>query len=104
MKLITERSLIKDICDHWKEQYGRSIAKGKDDKYNIYCKLCALDTDIATKEDIADIIGNDSWVKVHCDECNKNVATVVVLGEEYDYDSKTAYICPNCLKKALKLL
>jgi hypothetical protein len=51
------------------------------------------------------IIGNGSWTRVpQCNECKTNGAAVVQIGDEPDYESHTAWVCEDCLKKALALI
>ena len=71
----------------------------------IHAKLVALDTETATAADVAAIIGNESWVRVEdCSDCGaKYLKSVTQLGEEPDYESQTAYVCDDCLRKALAL-
>lgn len=58
-----------------------------------------------TKDSILQTVGKDygSWYIFSCDECAKTVEEIVQLGEELDYDSATANVCFNCLKKAISL-
>lgn len=100
MKLITQRSLIKNIVKSWASAYPEKEWPYKQDTlYN----LKKLDLNKATGKDIANIIGNDSWTIMRCNECNKDVKHVVQLGQEPDYESATAQICFSCLNKAVKL-
>lgn len=39
-----------------------------------------------------------------CDQCNKEVDTLVVVGQEPDYESRTASLCPDCVKAAFDVL
>lgn len=56
-----------------------------------------------TEEHVERIIGNNTWTRNVCDECGNDSEITVQLGEEPDYDSATAKICQECLKKALSL-
>lgn len=101
MKLITERSLIRGVAQRWREQYPLGRAEKFDE---IYCRLAALNAETATAEEIEKIIGNSSWTDVpSCDECGERRGCVVELGEEPDYESRTAQICLGCLHKAINL-
>ena len=53
--------------------------------------------------EVNEIIGNDCWTTSRCDECGSTVYDVVQLGQELDYESSTAWICRECLIKALEL-
>jgi hypothetical protein len=68
----------------------------------ILHRLRAIDKDKATAEDVKAIIGNDSWTRIDCDECNQRVSVAVSLGAEPDWDSDTATICVECLGKAIE--
>lgn len=110
MRLITLRSQIKKVCIHWKSTYlgsGNDWAKlgyyGSDKKH-IYNQLMKLDLDTCTPQDVAVIIGNDSWARQHeCGECDNKFDTVIEIGQEPDCESYTAYLCLDCLKKAVSL-
>jgi hypothetical protein len=103
MELITERSLIATVSERWREQYSSSRYP---DKQSIAVRLEKLDLKTATAEQVKEIIGNDSWTRVpRCSECGtESVARIVRVGEEPDYDSNTAYLCPSCVCKAMKLV
>lgn len=124
MKVLSERNQVRVVADQWKKQYSRECNEEYKEKqqqgiYNpftgetypigekkkIYEKLCALDKETATAEDVAKIIGNDSWVKPwECGECGKASWQVAEVGEDANYESYTAYVCLDCLKKAVDLL
>lgn len=109
MKLLTERTGVRDVAQRWDDAYshhssnyklvsGVSIAEASR-------KLHALDPEKATAADVATIIGNTSWVgSSKCNECKQEVAAAVEVGDEPDYDSATATMCLPCLRKAVALL
>ncbi len=45
----------------------------------------------------------DLITKCNCNECGKNADIVVQLGQEPDYESATANICLDCLKRAVEI-
>lgn len=98
MKLMTTRSMIQGVAQAWRFQYERF--KCGADKMEIADKLDALDKDTATSEDVARIIGNDSWTKLRCDECARYVEAVVQVGEEPEIESHTACLCRECFDNA----
>jgi hypothetical protein len=103
VKLITIRSQIRDVAARFSAQYrGNS---GNPAWRETIARLEHLDKETATPEDVAAIIGNKSWVAyTHtCNDCGKESEIVVMVGDEPDYDSHTAWICPSCLQKALTL-
>lgn len=103
MQLITERDLIRGVAKAWDEQYGTPT----DPKYSetlVSQRLHELDTEKATAQDVAAIIGNDSWTTLRCHECGKDTTTILRLGEPPDYESNTADICPTCIRQAYQAL
>ena len=50
------------------------------------------------------VTGDKTHTWTRCDECNTLVVAVVELGEISDYDSRTAWVCVDCLQAALDLL
>lgn len=105
MNLLNERNQVRTVAEKWRRQYG-SGSYGADDRgRNVGDELSQLDKETATAEQVAEIIGNKSWVsKVTCDECGVQTWDAVQIGEEPDYESATAEICADCLRAALKLL
>jgi hypothetical protein len=98
MKVITKQQLIDTVTEKWKREYGECNSE----KHNkIYSKLCALEN--PTEEQIAEVIGNSTWTRNDCTECGNDVDVIVEIGEEPDYRSNTAWLCLECLQKALKL-
>ena len=93
MELITRRERAKNAYTSWIKQYG----KGKSDIAKMLVNL----GNSPKPDDVDKIIGNSSWTEVSCSECKKPQDSVVIIGEEPDYESYTAYICRSCLIKAL---
>ena len=93
-------------ANKWKERYqkpnGTWMKTCSGDSGEVWRKLDALgstpDPDAVDKA-----IGNESWTRVGCDECGAR-GDVVQIGQEPDYESSTAWICAECLAKALQLL
>ena len=106
MIVLDERTQVKNAIRRWVHMYGLD-GTYRDDKRSrrVGAELMALDQDTATAADVAEIIGNSSWVcERACDECGKETWEVVRLGEEPGYDSSTACVCRDCLRAALRLL
>lgn len=98
MKHLSEKEQIRGVARSW----ARQCAKRKPE---ISEKLEKLNIETVTAKDVQEIIGNNSWVcKTKCDECLNETWDCVQLGEEPNYESRTANICKNCLIKALELL
>lgn len=105
MKLITERSLIKEVAENWRQHYptNRQLMSASSDA--IHSRLLALDLSTATADDVSCIIGNDLWTRIPpCGECNRSVSVVVEIGEPRGYESDTARVCLDCLRRAAELI
>lgn len=111
MHLITIRGIIKNLPALWRESHKETI-KNNTPAYSPNARsnaeiarlLDALDTDTATPDDVAAIMGNNSWTDIHCNECKQIVPSAVQIGEEPDYESYTAIVCLQCLGKAASLI
>ncbi len=104
MKLITERDVIRNVAKQWGYQYPQNrLLQSGSNSGDIYNKLLALDKETATKGDVAEIIGNDGWVKINCDECGVPVDAVVRVGEN-TYNDSGSCLCKECLENAFNLI
>lgn len=105
MKLITERTQVREVEQRWSQQYQKGSPYGQDaDKQAIAKALRAIDTENATADDVAAIIGNRSWVRPStCDECGELVGVAVEFCEEQEDGSRTTTLCRACLHNALLL-
>lgn len=102
---VTVRQLIQELPDRWAVQYKEEIKRDKGEKARIYKKLKALDLNTVSPQTVADIIGNDSWTLLSCDQCNAvKIDSVVVVGEMPYYDTSTAHLCYDCCKAAFALI
>ena len=102
MKTCTERDQAREVARRWRSQYASIDDSAKSE---IGRKLEQMDSETATAADFAKVIGNSSWCKPKtCDECMNASWDVVMIGQEPDYDSHTAWVCANCLRAALALL
>ncbi len=99
-KLLTERQQIRDVLAAWNVQYPGG------DPWGTASDLAKLDLETASANRIAAIIGNDSWVAPKCcDECGSGPSwNMIRVGEEPSYDSSTAILCFDCLRKAVALV
>jgi len=101
MKLITRQSLANKACERWAEQYP---IERWPDRQLVLKKLIELG-DNCNPDEVDAIIGNGSWTRTKCDECNNDDGVdVIQLGQEPDYESNTANICKDCLDKGLFIL
>ena len=101
MTVITERQLIRHVAKAWATQYAGSADT---EKQEIGRHLAALNGKTASADQVAQIIGNRSWTQLRCDECGQMVPWVVQVGEEDDYESRTATLCRACVRQAAKLI
>ena len=119
MELRTNRDLIAGIAEAFKRRHCRKgLPNLAADFYDAqsgwfryqnsdpkakYEQLLAL-PDSATEEQVVAIVGSNVWTQNLCSHCGRDVEVTVLLGEEPDYDSYTAWICPECLREALRLV
>lgn len=105
MKLLDEKSQINDVADRWIAQYGHGTYCSDTRGRHVGKELLAINKESATASDVAEIIGNNSWVcEKSCSECGAESWNIVQIGEEPDYESHTANICRDCLVAAIALI
>jgi hypothetical protein len=105
MKHLNERTQIKDAIKNFVATYGLGTYGADRRGKNIGEELLALDPETATASEISKIIGNTAWcAKRVCDECGTVTWDIVEIGEPPYYESATAEICIDCLKKAVQLI
>jgi hypothetical protein len=114
MKITTQRDMIRAVATRWRKQYepfadDRPIWRGElksppRNKRQIADLLDVLDGESATPDDVFNIIGNSSWTRLSCNECGKETDAVLIVGEPQDYESRTASLCFECVKKAADLI
>jgi len=112
MKVTTQRELIRALPRRWRNTYkpfsgvpaimypGNKKGSPIPNKRDVADKLDLIDVETATPEEIGDIIGNTSWTRLTCDQCREECERVISVGEEPNYDSNTASLCPSCLSQA----
>lgn len=105
MELLNERNQVRTVAERWRAHYGEGTYGADKRGRAVGRELAALDPETATAEQVAEIIGNRSWVGQNtCHECGAQTWSAVQLGEPPGYESRTATICANCLLSALALL
>jgi hypothetical protein len=100
MRLITRKSKASDAAIAWAKQYPPEHDHFRD-KQDKAKRLIELGSN-PNPDDVDSIIGNGSWTRTKCHQCNAENIDVVELGQEPDYESHTANICKPCIEKALK--
>ena len=95
--LLTKQHLVNTVDECWKKQYYRddSWYPYNDDKIQKYEKLVNLGEN-KNQEDVDKIIGNSSWTRLICHNCNKDVEAVFIFGTAHD----SLYVCKDCVKVA----
>jgi hypothetical protein len=112
MRFKTKRHVLDGVAGRWKSRYwnvveGWKVFSGDKESREVrYNKLLKLPK--ATKEneaylqrEIHNIIGNDSWTRLECTSCERNVDEVVLFKAP---DGSDIGLCKDCLTKALKLM
>ena len=97
--LLTKQHLA-NIADYrWKEQYYRddSWSYYGEDKVETYEKLVNLGKN-KNPEDVDKIIGNSSWTRLICHNCNKDVDAVFAFGIGHN----SLHICEDCVNIAVE--
>lgn len=100
MKLFTK----KEVLDNLLERYTKWIG----DKHRTFrCGRNSADVikqlseeDNLTQERAQEIVGDTYSLELICDECGKDSSALIRLGEQPDYESRTASICQKCLANA----
>ena len=114
MHITTQRDLIRAVAGRWRDTYApftndkpmfslhvaRPVLRAKK---VISEELDALDPETATADEVNIIIGNESWTRLSCDECGSNVDVILTVGQEPDYESRTASLCKSCVQKAANM-
>jgi hypothetical protein len=105
VKVITRQTLANEALQKWVRQYHASPGEPHYSWANpIKERLMALGP--SPEPDAVDAaVQNGSWTQVPaCDECGGQPEIAVCVGQEPDYDSRTAFLCRACLVEALKKL
>ena len=105
MNIITKRDRIRTVAKRWSKQYGIGTHWEADPvKQGISQSLEMLDKETCSADDVAKIIGNNSWTRMRCDECKEDTTWIIQLGEMLRYENNTANICRACFDKAITLV
>lgn len=102
MKVLKLQDKLNNVPKRWSNQY---INTKNEEKIYINNALHSLDKPLR-KEDIDKIIGNDSWTSFKCEECDKQVDTLVYYeGKHFDgYEGPNIALCKSCLTNGLEIL
>ena len=115
MDITTQRQLIQAVARRWFETYSpfkddrplfswrTGVASPPLNKKQIYEKLLELDGDTATAEYVEATIGNRTWTTLICDQCRREVESLIMVGQEPDYESRTCSLCKECVAEAFAM-
>lgn len=99
--ITTRKSVIAAAPDRWEAQYADYTGSDVSGKTRITEALKALPAADVTKENVDLIIGNESWTRLVCDQCQQDSDVLA------NFDGCSEYpvsICLKCLKKANRLI
>lgn len=99
--IVTRQMLASQAAKAWQAQY-KAPEYRHSDKMSTLVELVALGP-TPTPEQVNAVIGNSSWTRLACDQCGKEVETVIVVGHTPDHESGTALLCITCLEQAYNL-
>lgn len=106
MRVIHRRDVIRGARRRWIEQYRRY----QDDSTpgwtrgtfaSIRKALAALDLETCSVADVDAAIGTTGWARNNCDQCGRDCASLVRIGDEPDYEARYQDLCVECLQSAL---
>lgn len=100
MEIVSKQTKLASLYERWAEQYPPDVM---DDKWGAVTKRLREDPP-KTCEEADELIGNNSWTRIRCYQCEEEKDVVVRVGEEPDYESSTSWICKDCLNIALKMI
>ncbi len=108
MKIIRKRDVIRGVLQRWDDAYGNMPNGWRlHDGATVNekrARIAALDLDTCASTDVDAAIGNTSWTCNCCDVCGEDVAVLVRIGEEHDYEARRQDVCMRCLKNARMLI
>lgn len=105
MRIITKRQKIKGVLDAWKKQYSKYPSNEMIKQHAITKELEELNFNNVSAKKINEIIGNNSWTELRCEECMEDKNKVVRFLERYEdeYEVNSCDLCLDCLKSGIKL-
>ena len=89
--IITKESLARDAAYRWKMQYP----EGATHVTKAQARIGEMLELVTGPDEVNRLIGNDSWTRITCEECDKDVNAAAVYGNHYP-----VYVCLDCLKKS----
>lgn len=106
MNKITRRDVIRQVLKSAKSNYSNrsGVLWNELTADQFIQKLSALDLDTCTPEEVDAIWGHNGWNSMpfcgHCGDRDQDVT--YQIGEEADYESRTAYLCQACIAELVR--
>lgn len=111
MELFTRKMMVSRVIERFKRQYSRMDVFAPDFQIipineppttaGAIVKQLEAFGDTITFEQAESVL--PGWSTLQCDECKRQVDSVIRVGDDPDYESNTAYLCRDCITKALDL-
>ena len=99
------------VADRWRDFYRgdwRADRRLNDGRTSAEVEIAIRALPVtATKEQINEVIGNNSWTYMHCTQCHENVSTVLVLEEPHGPHQlrwASFRLCLPCAKRDVAML
>ncbi|KNY36054.1 MULTISPECIES: hypothetical protein [unclassified Agrobacterium] len=93
--IITKSQVVADVPDTWARQYDARVYRVPEEHKEITAKLRGLPKGF-TAEQVEEIIGNKSWTRILCEECEEEVDAVA----EFKSGERFVHVCEVCIRKA----
>jgi len=104
----SRKTLATQAAARWRNTYfvrnGEEWGNTKNgNTHPVYIKLLKLGKN-PNPDDVDEVIGNESWTRLTCDNCNKEINEGVWIGEHLDYESRTTMACVKCLQEGINTI
>ena len=100
-QITTEQDMIQQVAGRWAQQYAHT----KDpSRLATLEALRSMNLSTATAKTVAEIIGNETWTRLGCDQCGEYTKWLVTVGAPRDWESPTASLCRDCFNKAVAVV
>lgn len=93
--IITKSQVVADVPDNWARQYDARVFRVSEEQKEITSKLRSLPKGF-TAEQVDEIVGNKSWTRIFCEECEEEVDAVA----EFKSSERFVHVCEVCIRKA----
>lgn len=99
MQVVTRQQRADKAAENFRAWVNQISGKYRTGHEEICSNLAALNNS-PNPDDVDRIIGNDTWTKIYCASCFKNVNEAVLVIEADEGDK---YMCFRCIRKAYRL-